>query len=171
MPRGTTISGLRRAIYRILESNLLKASTTPVLYSAMVSGLLVYIAVPRFLESSRQKTSKPETNLILSLDGATLYRSYCAACHGLDGTGGGPSAEALKKAVPDLTRISQRNGGRFPMPQVQQTISGEVVRTSAHGSREMPIWGPIFGQIDWDQDWGKIRIYNLAKYLESLQEK
>jgi len=52
-----------------------------------------------------------------------------------------------------------------------KTISGETVDTAAHGNREMPIWGPIFGQIGYDRDLGNVRIYNLAKYLESLQEK
>ena len=50
-------------------------------------------------------------------------------------------------------------------------ISGEEIVTPAHGSREMPIWGPIFGQIAWDQDLGKVRIYNLTRYIESLQKK
>ena len=35
----------------------------------------------------------------------------------------------------------------------------------------MPVWGPIFSQIAWDQDLGQIRVYNLAKYLEKIQAK
>jgi len=35
----------------------------------------------------------------------------------------------------------------------------------------MPVWGPIFSQIVWDQDLGQIRVYNLAKYLEKMQGK
>jgi mono/diheme cytochrome c family protein len=100
-----------------------------------------------------------------------LFRAYCAVCHGIDGKGGGPAASALKGTVPDLTRISQRNGNNFPSVRVQKIISGEETATSAHGSRKMPIWGPIFGQIAWDQDLGKVRIHNLARYLESLQQK
>jgi hypothetical protein len=57
------------------------------------------------------------------------------------------------------------------MVRVQKIISGEDVGTAAHGVREMPIWGPIFGQIAWDQDLGNVRIYNLAKYIESLQRR
>jgi cytochrome c553 len=112
-----------------------------------------------------------ERQLIESLDGRLLFRAYCATCHGGDAKGNGPAAPSLKKSPPDLTRISQRNGGTFPMVRVQKTISGEDVRTAAHGDREMPIWGPIFGQIAWDQDLGSVRIYNLAKHLESLQQK
>jgi len=35
----------------------------------------------------------------------------------------------------------------------------------------MPIWGPVFGQISWDQYLGTERIYRLIKHLESLQQK
>jgi len=40
---------------------------------------------------------------------------------------------------------------------------------AAHGSREMPIWGPIFHQIEEDIDRGHVRMENLVKYLESIQ--
>jgi mono/diheme cytochrome c family protein len=112
-----------------------------------------------------------ERQLIDSLDGRLLFRAYCASCHGTDAKGNGPAAPSLKTAPADLTRISQRNGGSFPLLKVQRTISGENAGTAAHGSREMPVWGPIFGQIAWDQDLGQVRIYNLAKYLESLQKQ
>jgi mono/diheme cytochrome c family protein len=118
-----------------------------------------------------QKQLPEQRHLIESLDGRILYESYCATCHGTDGTGGGPAATALKVPLPDLTLISKRNGGKFPTTRVQKIISGEEAVTSAHGSRQMPIWGPIFGQIAWDQDLGTLRIYNLTKYLESLQKK
>jgi hypothetical protein len=26
----------------------------------------------------------------------------------------------------------------------------------AHGDREMPIWGPIFHEVEADQDWGEV---------------
>ena len=42
---------------------------------------------------------------------------------------------------------------------------------SAHGSKEMPIWGPIFHEIEFDQDLGNVRLENVTKYLEFLQRK
>jgi mono/diheme cytochrome c family protein len=33
----------------------------------------------------------------------------------------------------------------------------------------MPIWGPVFHQIDADVDWGNLRVENLMKYVESIQ--
>jgi mono/diheme cytochrome c family protein len=127
---------------------------------------------PSKTESAPAKpASAEEQRLIQSLNGQALFRAYCASCHGVDAKGDGPAASSLKKAPPDLTRIAQRNAGQFPALRIQKIISGEDVGTSAHGSREMPVWGPIFGQIAWDQDLGKVRIYNLSKYIESLQKK
>jgi mono/diheme cytochrome c family protein len=117
------------------------------------------------------KRTPEEVRLIESLEGPALFQAYCASCHGKDGKGGGPAASALKATVPDLTRIGQESGGKFPSDRVERIISGDEPGIPAHGSREMPIWGPIFKQIAWDQDLGRLCIYNLTKYLESLQQK
>ncbi|MBV8847923.1 MAG: cytochrome c [Bryobacterales bacterium] len=109
-----------------------------------------------------------ETRLISSLEGAELYQSYCAVCHGKEARGDGPMAGTIKTPPPDLTRIAARNRGMFPLQRVQQIISGES-GVNAHGTREMPLWGPIFSQVAWDQDLGRVRVYNLAKYLEKIQ--
>jgi len=111
------------------------------------------------------------THLIESMDGAALYKAYCATCHGTDAKGIGPMTEWLKIKSPDLTRLSIREGGKFPLVRVQRIISGEENITAGHGTREMPVWGPVFSQIAWDQDLGRIRVYNLAKYIEKIQEK
>jgi mono/diheme cytochrome c family protein len=126
-------------------------------------------------EESSNKTAAPgyrvPEQLIESLEGRDLFRAYCAACHGENARGGGPAASSLKGKPPDLTRIAERRGGTFPLPQVERIITGEETIATAHGSREMPIWGPIFGQVQRDQNLGKIRVRNLAKYLESIQGK
>jgi hypothetical protein len=41
----------------------------------------------------------------------------------------------------------------------------------AHGSKAMPIWGPLFHEIEFDQDLGNVRLENVTKYLESIQQK
>ena len=78
-------------------------------------------------------------------------------------------AKSLKSKTPDLTQIAAHNGGKFPLTRIQRIISGQEQTPAGHGTREMPVWGPIFSQIAWDQDLGRIRVYNLAKYIESLQ--
>jgi mono/diheme cytochrome c family protein len=111
-----------------------------------------------------------ETHLISSLAGGDLYQAYCAVCHGKSAKGDGPMARVLKVSPADLTHIAMRNGGRFPLQHVEQILSGENAEPG-HGTREMPLWGPIFSQIAWDQDLGRVRIDNVAKYLEQIQSK
>jgi hypothetical protein len=82
----------------------------------------------------------------------------------MDGKGGGPTAQALKVKPPDLTLLTKNNRGQFPSNRVRSTIMGEEVLAS-HGSREMPIWEPIFHQIESDVDRGNVRLENLVKYL------
>jgi mono/diheme cytochrome c family protein len=112
---------------------------------------------------------KPQ--LIQSLDGKELYQEYCATCHGADAKGVGPMTEWLKIEAPDLTRLTIREGGKFPLVKVQKVILGEQNITSGHGTREMPVWGPIFSEVVQDRDLGRVRVYNLALYLEKIQEK
>jgi mono/diheme cytochrome c family protein len=115
-----------------------------------------------------QDSEKQLPPLIRSVEGPDLYRAYCASCHGKDGKGDGPVAPTLKATVPDLTVNAKRNGGKVPVGRVQRIIMGEGMIAS-HGSREMPVWGPIFHQIEWDVDRGNVRLDNLVKYLESIQ--
>jgi Cytochrome c len=105
-----------------------------------------------------------------SIDSPTLYVTYCAVCHGSNGEGHGPMEPILSVQIPNLTNIAKRNGGVFPLKRVQRIIAGEKESGLGHGTRQMPIWGPIFSQVTMDQDFGKVRIYNLARYLESIQK-
>ena len=111
-----------------------------------------------------------ETKLIASIKGVDLYTTYCASCHGPDAKGKGPMAGSLKTPPSDLTRIAIRNRGVFPLLRVQKIISGEEQPSPGHGSREMPVWGPIFSQITHDVDLGRVRIDNLARYLRDIQQ-
>jgi len=113
-------------------------------------------------------TSQEPPPLIRSLKGPDLFRAYCASCHGKDAKGHGPAAVALKPKVPDLTLLAKNSGGRFPEDRVRKTIMGDDA-LAAHGSREMPIWGPVFHQIEEDTDWGHVRLANLTQYLKSIQ--
>ena len=106
--------------------------------------------------------------LIYSVKGPDLFRAHCAPCHGEDAKGSGPMAPALKVTVPDLTVLARNHGGQFPANRVRKMIAGDEI-SEAHGSREMPIWGPVFHQIEWDQDLGNVRLENLVKYLQSIQ--
>jgi mono/diheme cytochrome c family protein len=110
------------------------------------------------------------TRLIRSLEGPDVFRAHCAACHGGQGKGDGPVAPALVTRPPDLTTISRRNGGNYPADRIGRTIEGEEDIT-AHGTREMPIWGPIFHQVEEDRDYGDVRLHNVVEYIRSIQQK
>jgi mono/diheme cytochrome c family protein len=105
-----------------------------------------------------------------SVDAHAIFRAYCAPCHGLDGKGHGPAASALNSKVADLTLLTKHARGRFPSDRVRNVLEGTQT-PSAHGSHEMPVWGPVFHQVEADQDLGKVRVQNLATYIESLQRK
>lgn len=81
--------------------------------------------------------SSPESR---AAQGQAWFRSYCAACHGLDAQGGGPVAAYLTTPPADLTRIAARAGGTFDPAKVASFIDGRA-RVAAHGSPEMPVWG------------------------------
>lgn len=102
-------------------------------------------------------------------NGKAMYVSYCASCHGLDGRGGGPVAPELKTLPSDLTLESRNNGGRFPQAHIAAVLQfGAPAR--AHGSAEMPVWGPILGKMDHaDPQLTQLRIQNLTRYLRTLQ--
>ena len=103
--------------------------------------------------------------------GKEMYTAYCAVCHGENGKGGGPAAEALKVPPTDLTQLSKNNGGKFPDMRVVSSIRGETT-LPAHGTREMPIWGQLFWGMSHGHE-GEVqqRTSNLTKYIESLQAK
>ena len=79
-------------------------------------------------------------------------------------------ARILKTRVPDLTKIAKRNGGMFPLQRVENVIAGAESSGLGHGTREMPVWGPLFSEITSDRDYGKVRLRNVAKYLQSIQK-
>jgi mono/diheme cytochrome c family protein len=136
------------------------------------AGSIAVVFLGALFCTQRLVSQRPETTpLIPSVEGSDLYRAYCATCHGADARGGGPMAVELKSPLPDLTLIARHHKGRFPIEHVERIISGEEGFTTAHGSREMPMWGPIFSQIEWDQDLGRVRVHNLAKYIESIQAR
>jgi mono/diheme cytochrome c family protein len=105
--------------------------------------------------------------------GAEMFKEYCAACHGVNAKGNGPAVTALKVPPPDLTLLSKNNHGRFPDNRVYSSIRGDV-NIDAHGSRDMPIWGTVFrnmARTSGNAVEPAMRLSNLCRYIESLQQK
>jgi mono/diheme cytochrome c family protein len=106
-------------------------------------------------------------------DGKQMYVSYCAPCHGVEGKGNGPVSGALKTRPVNLTLLSRNNGGTFPVMHVQSILQFGATNP-AHGTAQMPVWGPVLGNMDANSiqaNEGLLRISNLSKYLETIQAK
>lgn len=116
------------------------------------------------------EVSAQTLNSRVPLDGPSIYKAYCAACHGADGKGDGPAAETLKQKPTDLTTIAKNNKGMFPRTTIEQVLHAGV-KWKAHGSREMPTWGPIFLAVHADDKIAYAHVHNLVTYLESIQVK
>jgi len=108
-------------------------------------------------------------NPAIGQSGHDIFMDRCSACHGDDAKGNGPAVGALKVAPADLTLLAKRNEGTFPAERVRKML-GEWVDISAHGSREMPIWGDLFlPKSAADQEIANERFQKLVVYLESIQ--
>lgn len=108
------------------------------------------------------------------VSGHEMYMTYCAACHGANGTGNGPAAPALKMPATDLTTLSQKNNGSFPEAHVAAVLRFGV-ENPAHGSADMPVWGNLMQTLSPAssnrQGMVQQRISNLIDYIKQLQKK
>ncbi len=137
------------------------------------SLLLLLLVIPLVLIGQQNALKAPEKSQTYHppVSGPKLYQDYCAVCHGSDGKGDGPAAATLKTWPADLTTIAKRHNGSFPVLHVTEKIEGDNMVT-AHGSREMPLWGPVFRSMAHGHaDSAQRRMENLIAYLESIQEK
>jgi mono/diheme cytochrome c family protein len=73
--------------------------------------------------------------------GAEDYQRYCASCHGSGGTGKPTTWSG--EPLPDLTRLSQGNGGKFPYKEVYGIVDGRNTRWHQRHPG-MPYWGVFF---------------------------
>jgi mono/diheme cytochrome c family protein len=158
-----------RRIFMAFRRVLVKV--VPAGIAAVILAVTLNVPLTGFQKQEEGKSLPQEKGRSQFMEGPAVFQAYCAVCHGKNAMGGGPAAGALKTEPPDLTRISQRNGGIFPFERVQKIISGDGPGIRAHGSREMPVWGPIFDEISWDGAPGSFRIFNLTIYIQALQQK
>lgn len=142
--------------------NRLRLTVTAV-FSILLTAI---VAFGQQSTPDKMTQSKPEP-----ISGKQLYVSYCSMCHGADAKGGGPFSPQLKVWPPDLTQLARKNKGTYPAMRVAESIDGEFGKPS-HGTRVMPIWGPVFRSMAHGrQDSAQVRINNIVKYLETLQQK
>jgi mono/diheme cytochrome c family protein len=105
-------------------------------------------------------------------DGAILYRTYCASCHGVSGRGDGPMGEYLRVPAANLTHLARRHGGTLRDETVARVIDGRE-RVGAHGPTDMPVWGDAFTSplAQGGEARLRARVNALVRYLASIQER
>jgi mono/diheme cytochrome c family protein len=136
-----------------------------VLHGALCVAL---IGAARMTVAAQAPIEKMPPVLGESLVGRDSFELYCAACHGSGGRGDGPVAAALKTPPADLTTLARRHNGLYPSEAVRGIIEGTNSALAAHGSSQMPIWGPLFRAFESDAR-VRARIANLVMHIESLQ--
>jgi len=141
---------------------MLKHLLLPVLAAALLMSM-------GYAQSSTNATITVKKTTATS--GKQMYVNYCASCHGVNGKGDGPAAAALKMPPTDLTLLNRNNHGVFPETHLVTVLQyGEEF--PSHGSAEMPVWGPILGNMEKVNPQVKqLRISNLIRYLKTLQVK
>jgi mono/diheme cytochrome c family protein len=114
--------------------------------------------------------------------GKREFDSNCAVCHGKLGKGDGPYAGMVDtKGGADITMLTKKNGGVFPILKVTETIDGRHM-VKAHGPRDMPIWGADYlrdakdrmttSETPFDPDvYVQYRVFALTEYVSRLQVK
>jgi mono/diheme cytochrome c family protein len=146
------------------------------LYKAGLALAAVLSLSAAVLASSQTPTDKTQPNVklvtaqpIQSVQGKDNFEAYCAVCHGRTGKGDGPAAPAMKMPVADLTAIAKKNGGKFNGIAIAEMIKGAERDIPSHGSKDMPIWGPVFRAFQADPNIATLRVNNLVDYLKSIQ--
>jgi mono/diheme cytochrome c family protein len=106
--------------------------------------------------------------------GKKLFSERCAACHGVNGGGGGIASLGLGLKPPSLRNLSASNDGIFPRDYIMSKIDG--YSRNGHSSEVMPEFGkgdlgPIV-QVEEDGLSTPIPadLLSLANYIESLQD-
>lgn len=136
-----------------------------------MTGVLAILLSPALAGAQQQPPPPPKVNVepakpLPATDAKQMFTSYCAPCHGVSAKGDGPAAAALNPKPADLTQFAKRRGGTFSAKDFEDKLNG-MAMAPAHGSSQMPVWGPIFRQFGNEQ----LRVANLRKYVESLQVK
>jgi mono/diheme cytochrome c family protein len=140
---------------------------TPVLRTFLA---LAFAATLAAQSGDSSKSVKPAPTGPVVGSGEYLFKSYCSSCHGLDGKGSGPVADSMRMKPSDLTLLARKNGGKFPAYRVEKLLGG-AEGLPAHGTLQMPVWGPGLRDVKPDGGQSAKRISNLLAFLESIQTK
>jgi len=125
-----------------------------------------------FCAAQQVQIKRVPITYVSASSGEKMYATYCASCHGKDGKGTGPAAQALSTPPADLTHLA-RYHGRFTQARIYTTILGDS-GSPAHDSLGMPLWGDLFSSISGGSPMARVeaqhRAFVLTNYVSSLQQ-
>ena len=121
--------------------------------------------------TNSRATAQPQPGGSAAL-GGSLFKTYCASCHGTSARGDGPLAEHMRRPPANLTEIARRNKGAYPKDLVYRIIDGRQ-RVPGQGGPDMPVWGDAFMRTSDAADEASVRhrIQALVDYLEAIQSR
>jgi len=138
----------------------------------VVTLCLLVSAASLCIAQEQVKVKKVPIKYVDPSSGKDMFVAYCASCHGVEGMGTGPAASALRVPPTDLTMLARKNKGTYPASEVYEVIvSSGPKLIPAHGSAEMPVWGPLFASMSSGskENGVAMRAGNINDYIKGLQ--
>lgn len=143
---------------------VMKFISAAVALTMLLTFAIAQESVPTQIKHVPIKNSPPNS-------GKDMFVNYCAVCHGKDAKGTGPASSVLKVPPSDLTALAKNAGGKYPAQHVAAVIRGQAT-TAAHGTQDMPVWGPLFSSISQGHEAQvQQRTTNLVDYIGTLQAR
>jgi hypothetical protein len=142
----------------------------------LLASLVLSAAALSMAQETNKTIKKVPITQTSAGSGKEMFNAYCASCHGASGKGDGPAASEFKTPPANLTIICpQSQCGKFPNGYISQVLENGVQNSKGHGSKDMPVWGPLFSALSGASASKtaevQLRINNLSKYIESIQVK
>lgn len=136
-----------------------------------LTALMTAAAITPAAAGPQEASVQTSESLVGEEAGDSLFRTYCAGCHGNAGKGDGTLAPSLRVRPSDLTRLT-RKGEKFDADKVARTIDGRK-EVAGHGGSDMPKWGDAFKRTGegYSEKAVKARIDAITAYIETLQVK
>lgn len=139
---------------------------------AKLAWMLAALSALALTTPSRASAQQTSEAILGGSDGGSIFRTYCASCHGQEAKGDGPLADNLRVRPPDLTLIAKSGKGEFDADEVHRIIDGRKP-VKGHGGPDMPVWGDAFRQSrdGYSEEAVKARIDAIVQHLKSIQAK
>ena len=135
--------------------------------SVWLTAVLLAVTSP---SSATAQVDVQHERLVTIAMGRVTFQQFCAPCHGADGKGGGPVSGLFVADPGDLTQLTRKHHGQFPVDYVEGGLRAagyELI--PAHRHEQMPAWGPVFMSIDGSVAFARARLAALVAFLESIQ--